>query len=375
MKVLTLIPDSMTEPTGGLGVQWKELYHRLKDRVDFYISGYPERENIKNYIGVVHPIPQIQHGSVNIILGTSSYLAGSLTFPKPDIVHAMDWTVYLSGVYAAAIHNVPLIVSMQLSPKAMNQKEIYFCRDKNTVDGNWINETCLGIEEVGLRMANKIIHVSNGYANNYFKEYSNKSVVIPNGIDLSKWKPTEEFKFPGTAKYKLVYIGRFTTMKSVSELVMAEIPKEIDLIIIGDEKGSDLETMGVLSNVLGKKENIYYIGSKYEQDKINALFSADAIIFPSKHEPFGIVGLEALASRSVLLSSRVDGISDYLDDSNSLYCGYTSETISKSLNDFINLSDEQKDRLITNGLKTCKNYDWDVIADSYYSEYQKLLIP
>lgn len=373
MKVLTLIPDSMTEPTGGLGVQWKELYIRLKDRIDFYISGYPEKENVDNYIGVVHPIPQIKHGSVNIILGTSSYLAGGLTFPKPDIVHAMDWTVYLSGVYAAAIHNVPLIVSMQLSPKAMNQKDIYFCSDRNSIDGQWINDTCLGIEEVGLRLANKIIHVSNGYANNYFKEYSNKSVVIPNGIDLSKWKQTEKIELPGNAKYKVVYIGRFTTMKSVAELVMAEIPKEIDLILIGDDKGSDLPTIEVLSQVLGKKENLHYFGSKYEQDKINALFSADAVIFPSKHEPFGIVGLEALASKSVVLSSRIDGISDYLDESNSIYCGYTSESISKAFLEFLTLSEERKNELITNGLNTCLKYNWDNIADSYYQEYQKVL--
>lgn len=373
MKVLTLIPDSMTEPTGGLGVQWKELYHRLKDRVDFYISGYPEQTPINNYLGVLHPIPHIQHGSLNIVLGTSSYLAAAMTFPKPDIVHAMDWTVYLSGVYASIIHNVPLVVSMQLSSNAMNKSDIYFCNDRNSIDGQWINETCLGIENLGIQFAKKIIHVSNGYANNYFKEYSDKNIVIPNGIDLSVWKPTERFEFPGNGKYKIVYIGRFTTMKSVSELVMAEIPKEIDLILIGDAKGSDQKTLSYIETAFREKENLHYIGPKYEQEKINALFSADAVIFPSKHEPFGIVGLEALASRSILLSSRVDGLGDFLDESNSIYCGYTSETISKAFIDFLNTSDDRKNELIINGLKTCKKYNWDNIADSYYELYQNIL--
>ncbi len=363
----------MTEPTGGLGVQWKELYYRLKDRVDFYVSGYPEKSKVDNYIGVLHPIPHIQHGSVNIILGTSSYLAAAMTFPKPDIVHAMDWTVYLSGAYAATIHNVPLVVSMQLSSRAMNQKEIYFCSDKNSPDGQWINETCVGIEDIGIKHANRIIHVSNGYANNYFKEYSHKSVVIPNGIDLNVWKPTEKFEFPGNKKYKVVYIGRFNIMKSVSELIQAHIPKDIDLILIGDDKGSDYNTLVNLEKVLKEKDNIHYIGPKYDQEKINALFSADAVIFPSRHEPFGIVGLEALASRSVLLSSRVDGIADYLDDTNSIYCGHTSESITKGLIDFLNLSEERKNELILNGLKTCEKYNWDDIADRYYEEYQKII--
>jgi glycogen(starch) synthase len=300
-------------------------------------------------------------------------LAGALTFPKPDIVHAMDWSVYLSGVYAASLYNVPLVVSMQLSPRAMNYRNIYYCNDMNTVDGKWINETCLGIENVGLQLSNKIIQVSDNYANNYFKEFSHKNIVIPNGIDLSVWKPTEKFEFPGNGKYKIVYIGRFTSMKSITELVNSEIPKEIDLIFIGDEKGGDTTSMNDLQKALSEKENIHYVGSKYDQDKINALFSADAVIVPSKHEPFGIVGLEALASKSILLSSRVDGLSDFSNNFNSLYCGHTSETISKSFIEFLNLSEERKEDLIANGLKTCKSYDWDVISNSYYDLYEELI--
>jgi glycosyltransferase involved in cell wall biosynthesis len=94
---------------------------------------------------------------------------------------------------------------------------------------------------------------------------------------------------------------------------------------------------------------------------------------PSKHEPFGIVALEALASKSILLSSRIDGLGDFLDDTNSLYCGTTPDTISKALYELTQLTNEKKSELINNGYDTCKKYDWDIVANQYYDVYQNML--
>lgn len=372
MKVIVIAPDSLNKPTGGLGVQWKELYTRMKDRVEFYMTGQPEPEQIPNHIGVLHPMPYLKHGGINTIIGNASYLAACMKFPKPDLVHAMDWTVYLAGVYVAQHFNVPLIVSMQLSPSAMAQAGIFNCSDFNTVDGNWLHKAAVEMEHLGLKTADKIVHVSHGYAN-YFKQYAKKEVILPNGIDLTKWEPTVKVKLPGKGKYKIVYIGRFTEMKSTIPLLEAEIPEEIDLIFVGDYKGGDRQSIERLQKRVAEGKNVYHIGPAYEQDKVNILAAADAVVMPSKHEPFGIVGLEALASKSVILSSRADGLADFLNDFNSVYCGYTKETISQAFKDFLNLTQEEKNELIANGIKTCKKYNWDNIADSYIEEYKKLI--
>lgn len=374
MRVIAIAPDSMTNPTGGLGVQFKEIYNRIKDRVDFYIASQPEPVEILNHIGVIHPMPAIKHGSVNTLIGNTAYLASVMKFPRPDIIHAMDWSVYLAGVYAAEIFNVPLVVSMQLSPGAMVSSSIFSCSDFNTIDGKGLHKAAVEIEFLGLQRSDKIIHVSRGYASNYFKQFSNKEIIIPNGIDINSWNPTKKFIFPGTGKYKIVYIGRFTEMKSVIPLLESNIPDEIDLIFIGAYKGGDAQSIIKLEEKVSERKNIYHIGPLYEQDKIDALCSADAIIMPSKHEPFGIVGLEALASRCVMMSSRIDGLGDFLNDFNSLYCGYTKESISQSFIDFLSLSEFDKNELIKNGIKTCEKYTWDSAADKYLEVYQNILI-
>jgi glycogen(starch) synthase len=371
MKVLVIFPDSMSKPTGGLGVQFKNLYERLNNKIDFYIAGYPDYNNgIKNYVHVGHPIPDIKHGTINTLLGHTVYLAESLKFPKPDLVHAYDWTTYFAGVYLAQIHKVPLLVTMQLSANALVHAGVFNCDNINTVDGLWLHKAHIETEWFSLKKADKIISVSNGYSN-YFPSLKDKTVVIPNGIDLKSWTPKQKITLPGKNKYKVVYIGRFALMKSVDTLLDIDVPDNIDLIFVGSKNGGDAICINKLQDALNnKKKNVYYYGPAYDQEKIDVLEAADAVIVPSRHEPFGIVALEALASKSILISSRKDGLGDFLNDNNSIKCDVSKEGIEKSLNDFLNLSQQQKNTFIENGLKVCKEYNWDDIAEQYYQIYK-----
>jgi glycogen(starch) synthase len=373
MKVIAIFPDSVSVPNGGLGIQFKNVHQRLKDRVDFYVAGYPDGPNgIDNYIGVSHPIPSIQHGSLNTLLGHTVYLAEALKFPKPDFVHAYDWSTYFAGYYLAKHHNVPLLLSMNLSANALATVGIASCVNLNTDDGWWLHRTHVDMEWFCLGQADKIINVSNGYAR-YFSLFKDKTTIIPNGIDLTEWKPKKRIKLPGNRKYKVIYIGRFAIMKSIKELLEAELPEDIDLIFVGSYSGGDGCSISNLEKALETKSGLHYYGPAYNQDKVDIMFSADAVIIPSKHEPFGIVALEALASENVLLASRVDGLGDFLDDSNSIDCGITPETISKALYDFTQLTDTQKSELISNGKSTCEKYNWDLVADQYYQLYESML--
>jgi len=373
MKVLCIFPDSISKPTGGLGVQFKNIYERLKDRVEFNIVGYPDTTiKDKNYIGVSHTIPQIQHGSINTLLGHTVYLAEALKFPKPDFVHSYDWSTYFAGVYLAKYHNVPLLVSMNLSANAMANVGIKMCADFNTIDGMWLHKAHVEMEWFGLQNADKIINVSNGYAK-YFPQFIDKTDIIPNGIDLNNWKQQNKIKLPGNRKYKIIYIGRFAIMKSIVELLDSELPVDVDLIFVGSYNGGDVEAINALEKALENKSGIHYYGPVYNQNKIDIIHSADAVIMPSKHEPFGIVALEALASKTILLSSRVDGLSDFLTDSNSLYCGSTPQEITNGIYEFTQLTNNQKFQLKENGYDTCKQYNWDIIADRYYEVYTNML--
>jgi glycosyltransferase involved in cell wall biosynthesis len=107
--------------------------------------------------------------------------------------------------------------------------------------------------------------------------------------------------------------------------------------------------------------------------KKSLLQSADAVIMPSLHEPFGIVGLEALASKTVLISSFTDGISDYLTPDVGIDCGKTKESIGEALNIFKNMSDEELVERKEKGYLQAEKYDWENISKKYFEVYKSLV--
>ena len=50
MKVLAIVPDYIEKPSGGLGEQFRNLMQRLDDRVEYFITEYPEENSIKTFI-------------------------------------------------------------------------------------------------------------------------------------------------------------------------------------------------------------------------------------------------------------------------------------------------------------------------------------
>ena len=84
-------------------------------------------------------------------------------------------------------------------------------------------------------------------------------------------------------------------------------------------------------------------------------------------------GLEALASKSILISSRADGLGDYLNWNNSVHTEVSHTGIEQAYETFLSMSVDEKEQMINNGLKTCLQYDWDDIAKMYLDVYNKTL--
>ena len=362
----------MVKPVGGLGEQFRNVYNRLKNKVDFYIMGFPEEKEIPNYCSVYDIFPMIEHSAVNTIGNQINYLYSSITCPvKPDIIHALDYTTYVAGVFASRFWKVPLVTTMNLSIQELGKMGMYYCSDYTEYDGQSVHSMMEVSEIMGLFCSDKIIQVSKSYSKN-FKEFQKKSVVIPNGIELDFWnKKHNKYKFKGKNKIKVVFIGRFAQMKGIEALCLAKIPSNIDLYFVGDNRGCESWCYDMVMEKC-KEPNVFHIDYVYGDIKRDLVKSADAIIMPSIHEPFGIVGLEALASKTILLSSYTDGMNDYLTKDSGIFCGTTKETIEVAFQKLVNLSDVNKEKIKAKGYEIAKKYDWDIIVNKYYELYANI---
>jgi glycosyltransferase involved in cell wall biosynthesis len=136
-----------------------------------------------------------------------------------------------------------------------------------------------------------------------------KISVVWNGVDPDKYDPkiakpeeTEAIR----AKYgikpsdkMILFIGRLTWVKGVTNLiqampaVLADYPNT-KLVILG--KGEQQNDVIELANRLGIKDKV---SCRFEfvpeKERILHYAAADACIFPSTYEPFGIVSLEAMS--------------------------------------------------------------------------------
>ncbi len=136
--------------------------------------------------------------------------------------------------------------------------------------------------------------------------------VVPNFIDsnLYKYKIDEDLRrsFVSKEEKLIIHISNFRKVKRVQDVlkVFAKIREKIPskLLLIGD--GPERLEMEQLCRNLNLCESIRFIGKLKAVEKI--LSVSDLFLLPSATESFGLVALEAMASKVPVISSNSGGL-------------------------------------------------------------------
>lgn len=133
--------------------------------------------------------------------------------------------------------------------------------------------------------------------------------IIPNGIDLNKYKHAP-IKKDDTGALTILYIGRLERRKGVKYLLQAfqlleQNNSNVRLIIAGD--GPDREKLELLSEDLRLKK-VDFLGFVSEELKLRLLAESDLFCSPALFgESFGIVLLESMATGTVTVAGNNSG--------------------------------------------------------------------
>lgn len=366
LKVLSLVPDYVEKPSGGLGEQYRNIRNHLIEHVDYFTVGYPEKNKIENYRGASAPF-YFPHASLTTIMGQSVYFLEALKFKQSfDLIHAFDWSTFYAGYLCKSLLNIPLICTMQLSLEQLNKSGIYYCHDKNSIDGIHINQLQVYLEELGLISADRVIHVSN-YYESLFPDYKQKSSVVANGIDIKQWKKKREPRLPGKNKLKFCYIGRSSPMKGLDIILNSEIPNNIDFYFVVSSKNAEEPYFSQIKKK-ANGVNIFHIPGLYGQDKIDFLFSMDGVVMPSMHEPFGIVALEALISENLFITTASGGIQEIVDGID-YFKIQSSQELTKAFETIKDMSQDEMHRIKQTGKLRAQKYDWSIPSNMLLQIY------
>ena len=134
----------------------------------------------------------------------------------------------------------------------------------------------------------------------------------------------------------------------------------IDNIVLIEEVGSISETLSDL---------------KFPSEHIVSLYkSADIFVMPSLLETFGMVLIEAMASRLPVVTTNAPGCRDVVQNGkNGLVVPISdSVAIAKAIKKILK-NEELKSRLISSGYKFARDHDWIKITDHYLTLYKNIL--
>ncbi|MEM4289147.1 MAG: glycosyltransferase family 4 protein [Nitrososphaerota archaeon] len=308
--------------------------------------------------------------NVNMLDYACSILKNQL---KGDfIIHAHDWLVANAAIALKHIFRMPLVATIH-STEYGRRGGIHDDYQRMIASTEaWLTREAWRIICCSRYMA--------GEVNRVLGTPMDKIDVIPNGVYL------ENFSSIGGAELRsmfaspderlVLYVGRLVHEKGVQLLVeaMPRILQSVNakLVIVGE--GYLKEWIKRRVEELGISQKVYVTGF-LDIKTLRGLYSiADVLVMPSLYEPFGIVALEAAASRLPIVSTCAGGIGEIVSHMHSCVSVYPNpDSIAWGVIQVLS-NPSLAEHIKNNAYENVKNnYVWAKIAEQTVSVYQRVL--
>jgi glycogen synthase len=232
---------------------------------------------------------------------------------KFDIIHGHDW---LSAYAAKALKNsysIPMVCTIHATEHGRNNG-IRTEMQKYISSVEWM----LTYESW------KVIACSEYMRDEIYNVFStplDKLSVIPNAVcsvEIGEAQNIEEFRrgFAKDNEKIIFYVGRHVYEKGI-QLLLDAVPdilasySDAKFIIAG--KGVMTDELKERVIALGLEDKVLFTGYVDDKLKTRLYKIADAAVFPSLYEPFGIVALEAMAAGCPVVVSDIGGLKEIIE--------------------------------------------------------------
>lgn len=136
------------------------------------------------------------------------------------------------------------------------------------------------------------------------------------------------------------------------------------LVIVGG--GDNMVPMKEQIKSLGLDGRVLLAGERKRKDVEMFYCVSDFFLLTSRHEGFCITAMEGLAFGMPLLSTRVAGVSEYLEEGkNGFFVDSDPADIAEKMNRVADLSEEQRKTFSANGMETARAYSLERYIQAY----------
>lgn len=345
-----------------------------------YIYGYDGKnlqnidriENLKKKIIVKNKFSEIKN-KINVLANDSKILSLIIIY-KRFIIRAKGMilkylkknsdadTIIFNDLFSAYFYlkykkndkRKRIILILHTNGNNFEQINIYY---KNQF--KFLKKYFLKLEKKSLEKVDKIVFVSKRSMLNFisvFPEYNDKTTYIYNGIRDIVYDKNKKNNAGRLVRF--ICVGNFNKRKGQEILIKAiskikvQLKKQIKVIFIGG--GPDLENCIEMAKGLEVNKNIEFLGIKRNSEEF--LKNKDIFILPSYDEGLPIAIIEAFRQGMPVISTRVGGISEMIDEyKNGFLINPTEEDIIKIIEEILEkrynleeLSKAAREKYLTN---------------------------
>ena len=189
--------------------------------------------------------------------------------------------------------------------------------------------------------------------------------IIPNGIHISQFKPSEKTK-------SILMCSRIFNFKGFQYAIRAIKDTSLDWQVNLVGEGPYLGELKKLAE--GSKTPIKFWGwlDKSNPDFYELFKKSSIFIFPSVAENFPSVLLEAMAAGMAVITSNAGGCPEVVGEAGLLVPPKDADAIRSGLNKLI-ASDQLRNQFAQAALKRVKLFDWEYVAGKYVDCYRRLI--
>lgn len=394
-KVLHLLNEDASDPTGGLGVHVRDICNEFKDFDDidtvvmgvdylnqegglFHVNGRLSESNFENwkhkkgnyrYIKIFNDNEaETRYGYLTKVIGEHLFLKNALYFLRDenfDFIHLHDSALWNVADDLRRLYRCRMVTTCHLSfylNHPADPSNPYYMYDYQG-------------EVSAFRNSDRVIVVSESYADSVRDHYMLDNVEgVLNGVNydfLKNIKPDPSLKDQCEGRKLVVFVGRLVPDKGV-DLIMEAIKKLPDhFFVLISTMAPTIEDISPLCRKLkkriGKDKNFVWLKNCTQELKWRYMKTADIGIMPSTHEPFGIVALEFMSLGTPLIVTQMDGLKEFCNESNAVIMQPNVRSLIRSLKSFA--VDASK---IDEGLKTAKRMTWRKVAEENVRIYKEI---
>jgi glycosyltransferase involved in cell wall biosynthesis len=294
----------------------------------------------------------------------------AVELPARSQAWRMSWPLprLLRRLQPAVVHFQHVVAPGSTAPSALTIHDLSFERDPRLMGlrDRFFFRTMV---PRSVRRADRVIAVSERTRQDLVEHYrldEAKIAVAPNGIDQG-FSP----EGPGAdGSPYLLFVGALQPRKdplvAIEALSLAD--SELRLVLVGPDKGSAAEARRTAAR-LGLNDRVEFAGH-VEKPVLATLYrGAEALVFPSRYEGFGLPVLEAMASGTPVVATSAGAIPEVAGEAAVLVEPGDPVALAGGIERAL----ADRERLVRAGLERASLYSWTDTALRARAVYRELL--